>query len=96
MHPETSNELMALQKQLIASFASFFLGDLHQVDISFSPHITVAYRDLTPVMFTKAWNEYQHKTFDASFDVNAVYLLQHDSKKWNIIATHNLEQEINA
>ena len=50
----------------------------------------VAYSYFTPEMFTKAWSEYQQKTFDASFDVNAVYLLQHDSKKWNVIATHNL------
>ena len=96
VHPESSKELMALQKQLIASFASFFPGELHNVDISFNPHITVAYRDLSPDMFAKAWNEYQHKTFDASFDVDAVYLLQHDSKKWNIIATHDLPHNIPA
>ena len=94
VEPVASNELMTLQKQLIASFASFFPGDIHKVDIDFSPHVTVAYRDLTPEMFTTAWSEYQHKEFDASFDVDAVYLLQHDSKKWNIIATHNLKQEV--
>jgi len=94
VHPETLNGLIALQKQLIASFASFFPSDIHQVDINFSPHITVAYRDLTPEMFTKAWSEYRHKQFNAAFEVDAVYLLQHDSKKWNIIATHNLKPEV--
>jgi len=94
VQPILTKELKALQQQLIASFTSFFPSDIHQMDVKFSPHITVAYRDLTPEMFTKAWREYQHKQFDASFEVDAIYLLQHDSKKWNIIATHNLNQEI--
>ena len=96
VNPVITKELKFLQEELIASFSSLFPGDLHKVDIDFHPHCTIAYRDLTPEMFSKAWSEYQHKTFDALFEVDAFYLLQHDSKKWNIIATHNLKQEVNA
>jgi 2'-5' RNA ligase len=94
VRPVITKDLQSLQQQIIASFSSAFPALLHPVDKEFHPHITVAYRDLTPEMFTKAWSEYQHKTFDASFDVDAVYLLQHDSKKWNIIATHNLNEAV--
>jgi len=45
-------------------------------------------------MFLKAWKEYKDKSFDAEFEVDAFYLLQHDTKKWNIISTYNLSQEL--
>lgn len=44
-------------------------------------------------MFSKAWKEYKDKSFDAKFEVNAFYLLQHGTKKWNI-STYNLPQEV--
>jgi len=56
--------------------------------------MTVAYRDLTPETFSKAWEEYASKSFTADFEIDAFYLLQHDTKKWNVIATKNLSQEI--
>jgi 2'-5' RNA ligase len=63
-------------------------------DLEFKAHVTIAYKDLSSEMFSKAWQEYKHKTFDAVFDVEAFYLLQHDTKKWNIIATKSLFQEV--
>jgi 2'-5' RNA ligase len=94
VQPVAIKKLQALQQQLIASFSSAFPALLHSVDKEFSPHMTIAYRDLSPEMFAKAWSEYQHKQFDASFEVDAIYLSQHDSKKWNIIGTYNLMQHI--
>jgi len=92
--PVVTKELKFLQENLIASFSSLFPGDLHTVDLDFHPHVTVAYRDLTPEMFSKAWEEYKLKSFDTLFEVDAFYLLQHDTKKWNIIATKSLSQEM--
>lgn len=89
VQPVVTKELQSLQQQLISSFSSAFPACIDRVDREFSPHMTVAYRDLSPEMFKQAWKEYQHKQFDASFEVDAVYLLQHDSKKWNIVATCN-------
>ena len=94
VQPILTKELQALQQQLIASFASVFPGNVHPTDLDFHPHMTIAYRDLSFEMFKQAWTEYKHKSFDETFEADAIYLLQHDSKKWNIIATHNLNQEI--
>jgi 2'-5' RNA ligase len=90
IQPVITNELKSLQQQLIASFNSVFPGNVHSTDLDFHPHMTIAYRDLSPEMFNKAWDEYKDKSFDEAFEVDAVYLLQHDSKKWNIISTCNL------
>ncbi|HVX25211.1 MAG TPA: 2'-5' RNA ligase family protein [Parafilimonas sp.] len=96
VQPILTKELQALQQQLIASFDSVFPGNVHPTDLDFHPHITIAYRDLSFETFKQAWSEYKYKSFDATFKVEAVYLLQHDLKKWNIIATHNLKQDIPA
>ena len=90
INPMHSKELQFMQKEIIASFSSLFPGDLNKVDVDFHPHVTVAYRDLEPAMFEKAWKEYKLKSFNEEFEVDAFYLLQHDSQNWNIIATYTL------
>lgn len=90
INPTLTKELQFMQKEIIASFSSLFPADVHPVDVEFKPHVTVAYRDLEPVMFEKAWEEYKNKSFNEAFEVDAFYLLQHDTKKWNIIATYSL------
>jgi len=90
VNPVVTKELKFMQKEIIASFSSLFPGDIHSGDVEFNPHVTIAYRDLEPAMFTKAWEEYKAKKFEAEFEVDAFYLLQHDTKKWNIISTYSL------
>lgn len=85
-----NNELIKMQKELIVGFNSLFPAYVHPIDVNFKPHMTIAYRDLTPQHFSKAWPEYRSKTFKEVFEVEAVYLLQHDTKKWNIIKTREL------
>jgi 2'-5' RNA ligase len=79
-----------MQKELIASFSSLMPEDVHPVDLGYKPHATVAYSDLSRNMFLEAWKEYKVKEFKEIFKINAFYLLQHDTKKWNIISTCNL------
>ena len=90
VNPVANTELMGMQRQLMVGFNSIFPAYVHQVDENFKPHITVAYRDLKPEKFSLAWQEYKDKTFKDVFDVHSIYLLEHDTKKWNIIATRNL------
>jgi 2'-5' RNA ligase len=49
---------------------------------SLTPHMTVAYRDLTPNNFQKAWKKFNDQPFDYSFDVNSIFLLKHDYTRW--------------
>ncbi len=49
---------------------------------SLTPHMTVAYRDLTADNFQKAWKEFNNRPFDYSFEVNSIYLLKHDYTRW--------------
>lgn len=94
VNPVVTKELRSLHQQLIASFNSAFPDNVHSTDLEFNPHMTIAYRDLSPEMFQKAWSEYKTKKFDASFEAEAIYLLQHDLKKWNVISTYNLNRDV--
>ncbi|MFN2439630.1 MAG: 2'-5' RNA ligase family protein [Chitinophagaceae bacterium] len=80
VNPVMNSELIKMQKELMIGFNSIFPAYVHPVDLNFKPHITAAYRDLTPENFSRAWLEYKDKAFNDVFDVNAIYLLEHDTK----------------
>jgi 2'-5' RNA ligase len=78
-------ELLAVQKNLMNSLEEL-LGIVHQVSKTrpFSPHMTVAFSDLTQQNFRIAWNEFEHREFEHEFIVSHLTLLIHNGKKWNI------------
>ncbi len=60
--------------------------------LHFNPHMTVAYRDLTPANFKKAWPEFAKRDFDEGFMVEKIHLLKHDGKKWIPVAEFELSE----
>lgn len=89
--PIANGFLMSLQNKLLRSFQSTFPDiRIMNLELSFKPHVTVAYRDLDPAMFHKAWPEFIYSNFNATFNVSEIHLLQHDGNHWNIIQTRNL------
>ncbi|HTQ63639.1 MAG TPA: 2'-5' RNA ligase family protein [Puia sp.] len=58
--------------------------------LKFHPHMTVAYRDLTLDNFQKAWPEFEQRHFEADFNVDKIYLLRQDRKKWIPLAGFDL------
>lgn len=83
-----THELTVIQNKIISGFKSFFPEGIHPIDLKFKPHVTIAYRDLLPEQFQKAWLEYKSKSYNATFQVKGFYLLQHDTKKWNLVSTY--------
>ena len=49
---------------------------------TFTPHMTVAYRDLTAENFKRAWTEFKDRSFNYSFKVDSIFLLKHDYQQW--------------
>lgn len=90
IRPVNHAELSMLQQHLINSFKEFAPFLLQPVDKKFTPHVTVAYRDLSPDNFQLAWSEYKDKAFEGVFEVNEVHLLQHTGGQWHVIATREL------
>ena len=85
--PLMTPQLEALQKRIIESFEKTWphIG-IMQTERKFSPHMTIAYRDLTPEQYERAMDVYRHKKYSASFRADRFCLLMHDGIRWNVIA----------
>jgi 2'-5' RNA ligase len=93
LKPLISPELSALQQLVITEFRKAYPGiPVTEQELEFHPHITIAYRDLKPDMFAKAWVEYSTKKYQASFLVESIYLLHHDEKKWHVVTDSFLKK----
>jgi 2'-5' RNA ligase len=56
----------------------------------YHPHVTLAFKDLTKSNFHKAWKEFEHQTFNASFKSKKLSLLKHDGERWKEVKTFAL------
>ena len=65
------------------------VSSLTRGPIRFSPHMTVAHRDLTKENFNRAKPFYENKQISFEFEVNGINLLKHDGIRWEIIHTGN-------
>ena len=76
-------ELLKIQQDLIG-FTETTLGIVHPPSKirPFSPHVTVAFRDLTKQNFRAAWVEFREKTLDLEFRASQLTLLIHNGKRW--------------
>ncbi|ODG98936.1 2'-5' RNA ligase [Nostoc sp. KVJ20] len=80
-----SQDLLTLQANLMA-YTESNLGIVDQVSKTrpFTPHITVAFRDLTKQNFKAAWPEFEKRQLHFEFTADKLTLLLHDGKRWNI------------
>ena len=90
INPVMNTELSLMQKEIITGFKNYFPAQVEHSDSKFRPHLTIAYRDLTLQKFREAWKEYKAKCFHAILEVTGIYLLQHDTRQWNIILKNSL------
>ena len=90
LKPLKTPELMSIQKAL-ATYLENSLNIIHQPSKNrpFSPHLTVAFRDLTKKNCHLAWPEFEHRQFSAKFIVPRLTLLIHKDKKWEIAQEFN-------
>ncbi len=85
IHPLKTPELMTLQGDLMGYLASNLgLVDERSKNQSFAPHITVAFKDLTPSAFKAAWPKFRDRPFSTQFTAHNLTLLIHDRQRWNI------------
>jgi 2'-5' RNA ligase len=96
-----STELLALQNQL-QQYCELDLGILNpDVGRSFMPHMTVAFRDLTPENFKFAWPLFESQSLALSNASNGQYqfvateltLLQHHGQRWQVDGTIGLNSD---
>jgi 2'-5' RNA ligase len=89
--PVMTPKLEALQRSILRGFEFAYptIG-ISYTEQNFHPHMTIAYRDLTPEQYTRAIDVYQHKKYSAAFRADRFYLLQHNGTEWRVVAEHLL------
>jgi 2'-5' RNA ligase len=80
-----TQELLSVQTDLMA-YLETKLGIVDPVSKTraFSPHMTVAFRDLTRQNFLAAWPEFQQRALHFEFTATQLTLLIHDNKRWKV------------
>ncbi|MDB9347007.1 2'-5' RNA ligase family protein [Nodularia spumigena] len=80
-----SQELLTLQADLMADVESNLeIVDKTSQTRPFTPHLTVAFRDLTKQNFRLAWPEFVQRSLNFYFTAENLTLLLHDGQRWNI------------
>jgi 2'-5' RNA ligase len=81
VHPESNPNLTELYHRVKDRFDF--------IKYSFSPHMTVGYRDLTWENYLRAWEVYKDKEYKTKFLVDKISLLRFDNQ-WISIAENEL------
>lgn len=68
-----------LSRKITKDFPQF------KAEHDFHPHVTIGYRDVMPEIFPQVRKEYTLKSFNASFNVNSVYVFKHNMKSWQVL-----------
>ncbi|MDB9527831.1 2'-5' RNA ligase family protein [Oscillatoria sp. CS-180] len=83
MDVQHTPELMTLQTELSSYLAETLnIVDPRSQTRPFRPHLTIAFRDLKPVSFRRAWPEFEHQEIHYTFKVQDLTLLRHTGQKW--------------
>lgn len=78
-------ELLSIQKDLMARLEEVLeIVDPVSKRRPFSPHMTVAFKDLTKENFRKAWEEFKGRSLHFEFTVPQLTLLIHNGDRWEI------------
>lgn len=78
-----SPALLQLQQELAQWLATTFgIRAERSVGRPFTPHLTVAFRDLTRANFQLAWSEFVGRSFEAEFIATDLVLLIHTGQRW--------------
>ncbi|MDY6939172.1 MAG: 2'-5' RNA ligase family protein [Cyanobacteriota bacterium] len=78
-------ELMQVRASLFTYLTQKFESIATKADRrSFSPHMTVAFRDLKKHDFYDAWPQFQTRSLSREFTVSHLTLLVHDGRQWQV------------
>lgn len=61
-------------------------------DTEFHPHMTVAFKDLKKSIFPQAWKYFRRAKYKNTFNANALNVLKHNGKEWQIFETFRFER----
>jgi 2'-5' RNA ligase len=86
-----SEALLEMQQELIIHLKkTLHLFNANYKAQGFTPHLTLAFRDLKKRLFESALNEVKNKKFESRFLVKEIVLLKHNGKYWEVFKNFEL------
>ncbi|HEU4472690.1 MAG TPA: 2'-5' RNA ligase family protein [Flavisolibacter sp.] len=82
-----SPELQAIKQRAEELFTPAKGYKLKPENRPFHPHITIATRDLHKKAFAEAWEYFEKKEFEITWEAMNVSVLRHNKKNWDVIHT---------
>lgn len=61
------------------------LGEENIDSRPYHPHMTVAFKDLKPYWFYRAWEYFSAQSYQRTFTADALCLLKHNGKEWEVV-----------
>ncbi|WP_234047820.1 2'-5' RNA ligase family protein [Chryseobacterium paridis] len=90
--PNPKNPVLFVQPEENAQLVDLYHRVKRQFNFStysFTPHMTIGYRDLSYENYLKVWEVYKNKSYKTKFIVDKILVLRHDGK-WVPIAEKKL------
>ncbi|MFY0600940.1 MAG: 2'-5' RNA ligase family protein [Cyclobacteriaceae bacterium] len=89
---QRSLEMSGIQKSLLSFMKRNFNTDSQNYkDRGFTPHMTIAFRDLKKELFEEAKAYFEKKKISFQWTASELVLLRHDGMKWNIYKKYSLK-----
>jgi 2'-5' RNA ligase len=86
-------ELLILHQSLLTDLENTLgIADPKSKTRPFTPHLTVAFRDLTRQNFKLAWPEFEPRSLQLEWLASSLTLLIHDNQRWNIYREFHFNQ----
>ena len=86
-----NDKLESLQKSVEQFMKRFQIFNSTHKNNGFTPHITIAFRDLKKPTFYKIWNEVKDRDFKETFEANSITVFKHNGKSWDIFKEIKLD-----
>lgn len=82
---ENSNSLISLQKALLIHLRRELKLEVSDYkNRGFTPHLTIAFRDLKKSIFEEAWSYFRNLSLNQSWMAKELCLLKHNGSSWDI------------
>lgn len=81
LEAEQNPDIMNLQRQIKKALTPLKL-DFQRENFKFTPHLTLAFKDVKPPVFESIVNTFKDKKFKRTFTVSGFSVYKHIDKKW--------------
>ncbi len=81
---DENEELNLLQNSIERYMKRFQVFNSTHKNNGFTPHITIAFRDLKKPTFYKIWEEVKNREFKENFVADTITLFKHNGKSWDV------------